>query len=152
MFWKRAKKESTGTPSAVLRLLIGANRHLIRWAAWLGKRASACTPGQLKLFLALFCVSLAGLSSFVIISSFGKRQISFSVTPIRVAPLVEPHPDWPVITETEYQRFHKLRCYLDSLAQSKGGKPMLDSILQQHPHLPQTLFYLENLYHQQQKN
>lgn len=153
MFRIYGKKERTvATSSIVLRLLSGVNLRLIRWAAWLGQRACVLPRGQLKLLLALFCVLLAGLSTCVIISSFHPKRIVFAVTPIRAVPLVEKRLAGPVITEADYQRLHRLRLLLDSLAQSKEGQHHLDSILKVHPTLPQTLYYLEKLYSRQHKN
>jgi hypothetical protein len=153
MFRIKGKKERTVAPSAiVLRVLNSVNHHLIRWAAWLGQRTSVLPRGRLKLFLGLFCVLLTGLSTCVIISSFHPKRIAFTVTPIRVVPLVEKRLAGPAITEAEYQRFHRLRRFLDSLAGSREGRLRLDSILQAHPTLPQTLSYLEGLYSRQHKN
>ena len=153
MFGRKKRKENIGASSSfVLRLLVGVNQLLIRSAAWLGKRAGVFTQNQLKLLLALFCIVLTGLSTYVIISSLGEKRFAFAVTPIRPIPLVEKHALRPVITEEEYRRFHQLRLYLDSLAQTREGKHRFDSILQHHPHLLDTLSFLERLYYQQQKN
>lgn len=153
MLWKRKKKEWSGgeAPLFLKKIAIRLNGGLIQWAAHLQQKAKACSQGKLKLLLGLFCLLFTLCSAAVIIASLREKPLPFRITPIRAMPLAERSVQQPVIAEKEYYRFRRLRLYLDSLATTPSGKLRLDSILQKHPNILDTLTLLESIYQKQQK-
>jgi hypothetical protein len=133
------------------RVAIWFNGQLIRWAAYLQKKTMRYTPKKLKLFLVLFCLTFIVSSVHLIITSFGEKPQPFRIAPIQTMPLAERIVQQPAITEREFLRFRRLRLSLDSLAKTPSGKRRLDSILDKHPKLLDTLSLLENIYFNQHK-
>jgi hypothetical protein len=154
MFWKRKKKEGVRevTPLFLTKAAIRLNKQLLMWAEYLQQRTIKCSPKRLKLLLGIFCHTYLACSVSIIITSLGEKSLPFRITPIQAVPLVKRTIQGPVITEKEYLRFHRLRHSLDSLAATPSGKLRLDSILQKHPRLLDTLSLLESIYYNQHKN
>jgi hypothetical protein len=135
----------------ITRVAIWFNGQLIRWAAYLQKKTMRYTPKKLKRFLVLFCLTFIASSVHLIITSLGEKPQPFRIAPIQTMPLAERIVQQPAITEREFLRFRRLRLSLDSLAKTPSGKRRLDSILDKHPKLLDTLSLLENIYFNQHK-
>lgn len=153
MLWKRKKKvgEAKEVPLFLASLLIRFNNQLVHWAMYLQRRSNTIPPRKLKLLLALFCLLFLASSSYVIIRSAKEKGMPFRITPIQAMPLEGKRKGQEAITRSEFDRIHKLRLALDSLGKTKTGKVQLDSLLQKHPKLLDTLSLLESIYYNQHK-
>ncbi|NTS41934.1 hypothetical protein HRG84_13540 [Flavisolibacter sp. BT320] len=153
MLWKRKNKvvEAKTTPLFLASVLTRFNNQLVHWAMYLQRRSNSLPPRKLKLLFALFCLLLVSSSAYVIITSLKEKTLPFRITPIQVMPL-EGHPSrQKTITSSEFARIQRLRLALDSLAKTKSGKMRLDSLLQKHPKLLDTIIMIESIYHNQNK-
>jgi hypothetical protein len=154
MFCRRNKKErdSGATLLFLMKVAIRCNGQLIRWATYLQQKTMQCSLKKLRVLAALFCFTSICFSTYLIISSLRETSPLLPVAPIQVLPLAKESLPPPVITDKDYFRFHRLRLSLDSLAKTPSGRLCLDSILQKHPNLLDTLSLLENIYYEQHKN
>ncbi|MBB1287042.1 hypothetical protein HRH25_21850 [Flavisolibacter sp. BT320] len=153
MLWKRKRKmgETKSAPLFLARLLIRFNNKLVHWAMYLQRRSNSLPPRKLKLLLALFCLLFVSSGTYIIITSVKERTPPFRITPIQAMPLEGKRNGQGAITRSEFDRIHKLRFTLDSLGKTKTGKVQLDSLLQKHPKLLDTLSLLEIIYFNQHK-
>jgi hypothetical protein len=154
MFWRRKKRErgAQGAPVLLTRVAIWINGQLIKCAAYLQRKTMQCSLKKLMVLAGVLCFTSGFFSIYIIISSLKEMSPAFRVTPIQVMPLARDSLPAPVITEKEYHRFRRLRLSLDSLAETPSGKRRLDSILNKHPKLLDTLSLLESIYYNQHKN
>jgi hypothetical protein len=153
MLWKPRKKETVDrkVPSFFLKALIRLNDKLIWSAAYLQRRSSCLSPRRLKFMLGLFCLLFLSSSAYLFISALEEKALPFRITPIQAMPLASRPLQRPTITDKDFLRLRKLRLSLDSLANTPAGKVRLDSLLQRHPKLLDTLTLLENIYYEQHK-
>ena len=154
MFWKRKAKEhvSPEAPALLAKVAIRFNGQLIKWSAYLQQKSMQLSPKKLKMMWGLFFLILTACSAYVIIYSLREKPQPFRITAIRAMPPAKSKVEQPFITEKEFIRFQRLRLSLDSLAETPSGKRRLDSILEKHPKLLDTLYLLESIYHNQSKN
>ncbi|WP_121356772.1 conjugative transposon protein TraM [Flavisolibacter nicotianae] len=153
MLWKPKKKEAVDrkVPSFFLKALIQLNDKLIWSAAYLQGKSSCLPPRRLKLLLGLFCLLFLSSSAYLIISALKEKALPFRITSIQAIPLAPQPLQQPTITDKDFLRLRRLRLSLDSLAKTPSGKVRLDSLLQRHPKLLDTLALLENIYYEQHK-
>jgi hypothetical protein len=154
MLWKRKKKvgESKTVPLFFGSVLTRFHKKLVHWAICLQRRSNSLHPRKLKLLLAAFCLLFVSSSGYVIVTSLKEKRLPFQITPIQVMPLEKKRSRPSAIKSSEFLRIHKLRLALDSLAKTETGKVRLDSLLQKHPKLLDTLSLLESMYYEQHKN
>lgn len=154
MQWKRKTKvgELKTMPLFFESVLTRFNSKLVHWAICLQRKTNSLHPRKLKLLLGVFCLLFVSSSVYVIVASLKEKRLPFHISPIQVMPL-EKKPNMPsAITSSEFIRIHKLRLALDTLAKTRTGKMQLDSLLQKHPKLLDTLSLLESIYLEQYKN
>lgn len=100
----------------------------------------------------IFCLISVCSCLYLIIKNFEfKISQSYSITPIRVPKQVaqnELQKRQPSVgvTKKEFEKIQKFRFYMDSLARSKTGKRIHDSILINRPGLIDSITIIENLY------
>lgn len=154
MLWKRKRKagEMKTVPLIFESVLVRFHKKLVHWAICLQRKSNSLHPRKLKLLLAVFCLLFVSSSGYVIVTSLQEKRLPFHITPIQVMPLEKKRSKPSAITSSEFLRIHKLRLALDSLAKTKTGKMQLDSLLQKHPKLLDTLSLLESIYLEQHKN
>jgi len=137
----------------IITILMRIKNMLKLCADWLQRKTNTFSTGKQKIILILFCALFISESLFVIHQSFKKGNKDFYfVTPIRTIPLLKQEVFQPVISEKELSRMYGFKIYLDSLKSTLNGKIKLDSFLSVHPHLLDTINYLENIYYEQQTN
>jgi hypothetical protein len=149
---KRKPRNPKPLPSIVLKALGRINLWLRKCADLLQQKTMGLSGAELKLWLALFCTLFLGASLYSILSGFeGKNSQQLTIKPIQPIPLLKKKTHRPSISQSELERIHHLKIYLDSLRITLNGQRLRDSLLQSHPHLTDTLTYLEKLY-QKNKN
>lgn len=153
MLWKRKKMvgEVKAVPLFFEGMLIRLKNKLVHWALYLQRKSNSLPPRKLKVLLVLFCLLFVSSSAYVIVTSVNEKTLSFRITPIQVMPLEGNRNRQETITRSEFSRIQRLRLALDSLAKTKSGKMRLDSLLQKHPKLLDTLKLLESIYYNQHK-
>ena len=148
MNWRRRKKtEPKALPIFIGRLLVYTHTQLIALAAWLQRKTSHYSNRKRKAILAIFCTTFVSVSLSILLEGLKKRAPVYpSITPILAVPLVNPKDKRPLINEAEFKVMHRFRVYLDSLNRTPTGRHIRDSLLQQRPHLLDTIHYLERIY------
>lgn len=122
------------------------------WANWMSKRTSNFKRRHWLIVLLLFILAGGGYNCYLIADSlFSKGRIMFSIYPIH-SPLFfretgEATSDPDVqLSAGEYERIHRFRLYMDSLATSPSGKKVRDSILLHRPGLLDSVLFIEAHY------
>ena len=143
---------TTRLDSLVLLIVITINKSLRVLADILQARTSKLSFKTQQWLLATFCLLFVSASTYVIIRSLeAKADLPIISTPIRPMQLIKDSQKQGLISEAEYRRLHRFKVYMDSLQIYPGGSPIRDSILQEHPHLMDSIEYLESIYYQQTK-
>ena len=104
-----------------------------------------------------FCLLSFTCCTYLIVKSFSAQtKKPFKVGSIKVLANTEHqfHANKPsvVITKDEFDEIQSLRISMDSLAKSKTGKKLLDSILTNNHGLVDSLTIIENMYQLQSLN
>lgn len=134
-------------PSFLERLLRRLNEKLLSFSRYLQKKTNSYSETKKKWILVLFCGVFASVSTLIIIGSLKREYLNpYSVTPIRVIPLIKNKILKPGISDKEFKQMLQYEAYLGSLP--KASK---DSILFKRPNLEDTINYLETLYRNQIK-
>lgn len=123
-----------------------------RWADWLGTRTAHLKHSHWIITLALFVLLAGGYNSYLMFGSFqGTGEKVFSIFPIQKPSLFNKTGE--ILSDTlqqlpsgEYERIHRFRAYMDSLAQSPSGKLLYDSILLHRPGLMDSVIFIEKHY------
>lgn len=121
-------------------------------ANWMAKHTSNFKRRHWLIVLILFILAGGGYNCYLIADSlFSKGRIMFSIYPIH-RPLFfretgEATSDPAVqLSAGEYERIHRFRLYMDSLAASQSGKKVRDSILLHRPGLLDSVLFIEAYY------
>jgi len=122
------------------------------WANWMSKRTSNFKRRHWLIALALFILVAGGYNCYLIIDSIlSKGRVIFSIYPIHrllfFSETGEAASD-PVfqLPPGEYERIHRFRLHIDSLAASPSGKKVHDSILLYRPGLMDSVLFIEEYY------
>lgn len=128
------------------------------WAKWMAKKTAGLSSVQLLIFWGLFLAFSAVYSMYLIAVSFsGKATNTLTEIPVmqRVMPLqinevtIRKNTS---ISKSHYERIHRFRIYMDSLAGSSEGKRVYDSIVNKHSGLLDSIAIIENYYQFNFKN
>lgn len=122
------------------------------WADWLGRRTAHLKRSHWIITLALFVLLAGGYNGYLMFGSFqGTGENVFSIFPIQKPSLFKETGE--ILFDTlqqlpsgEYERIHRFRVFMDSLAQSPSGKMMYDSILRHRPGLMDSVLFIEKHY------
>lgn len=142
---KKEDRPSTGIGQRARNLQRG-------WADWMGRRTTHLKRGHWLVALALFILLAGGYNGYLMFGSFDwKGKTIFSIFPIHKPAFFKETGETGPETRTElpsgeYERIHRFRMYMDSLAQSPSGKPVYDSILQHRPGLMDSVLFIEKHY------
>lgn len=105
-----------------------------------------------KFLLVMFLVLSGGCSLYLIVESLiSHKNKSFSIVPIKVPEHMDKAGDenteaTVIVSEAEYERIHRFKLYMDSLAKSPSGKRFYDSILFRRPGLMDSIMIMEEMY------
>lgn len=122
------------------------------WADWLSSRTAHLKRSQWLIVLALFVLLAGGYSSYLMLGSFQwNGKAIFPSLPIRKPEFFRETGEIQaenraVLPSGEYERIHRFRLYMDSLAESATGKKTYDSILLHRPGLMDSLHFIEEHY------
>lgn len=110
-----------------------------RWAVWMERKAERLSAKG-KLMVLLIFVLLTGSYCICLIGkSFSENQTpSFSIISIKRPVHIQENGDEvkhtnAIISKLEYEKIHRFRQYIDSLAHTYTGKVLHDSILAYRP-------------------
>jgi hypothetical protein len=146
-------KAAKGIAGFILKMQTGFAKLLSRWT----KNLSIPT---MKAGLIIFCLIGFSLSIyFIVITLLKKDQLGkiISIDRLTVPKYYDktdeeyPHPDF-FITKQQHEEMQAFQIYMDSLHQSKTGKPIYDSIVILRPHLLDSVKALEEIYQSQLQN
>lgn len=141
------KKILKEIPSLTERILLRLNQRLLGFSGYLQMKTNPYSKSKKKWILFLFCGVFVTVSSLLIIGSLKRKYVnSYSVTPIKIIPLIKNRIFSPGISDMEFKKIHKYKMYLDSLSLATK-----DSLLIKRPNLEDTINYLEAIYQQQIK-
>ena len=131
----------------LLGVLIRIQKSLRIFAGYLQVKMAQCSLRTQKIWLVSFCLVFITASVLITVDSIrNKPKNDYKAKPIKFVPLVEDTSIQPRVSMEELSRIHHFKIYLDSLNQKSK-----DSFLAQHPHLIDTLNFLETLYQNQIK-
>ncbi|MEJ7830859.1 MAG: hypothetical protein WKF91_21820 [Segetibacter sp.] len=127
-----------------------------RFAEGLNKRFINMNTKKLKVFLALFCITVGGYSAILTLNAINgskEKQSGFKIGHIDVPKHFHKTGD-EVETQTyvddgTFYKIQGFKKYMDSLMQYKPYQH--DSILQVRPHLMDSVLVLEKLYYSQKQ-
>ena len=133
--------------------------HLLqRWADFMQRFTERLSRNGKLIILSLFCMTAGSLSLYLIVSSvISRKASSFNVSHLKIPSYVDKSGDENAkavvtITKNEFEKIQRFRIYMDSLARSPSGRKVHDSILNQRPHLMDSIFFLLSIYQSQSKN
>lgn len=123
------------------------------FAKFMNKRTEKISISGMKVMLIIFLLSGSGLSIYVIAKTVLKKggpkiiKIYRISTPQNVYKNSTPGFDRSLlISKDEYEEIQSFHSYMDSLHQSKSGKPIYDSILLNRPGMMDSIIMIEELY------
>lgn len=127
------------------------------WAAWIQHKTDRLPLKVKVIILLLFCLTASASCIYLIADSLlSKKPTLLKIKPIEmpigVNQLKDENTQAAIISETEYQKIHEYRLYIDSLIESASGKAFHDSLLQRYSGLMDSIRFIENIYHSQNKN
>jgi hypothetical protein len=128
-----------------------------RWAFWMQRKAEKLSNKGKLIMLLVFVLLTGSYSLYLVGKSFsGNSKPSFSITSIKKPAHVQENGDKSkhtnaVISKSEYERIHRFKQYMDSLAHSSTGKVLYDSIVALRPGLMDSIQLIENIYQSQIK-
>ncbi len=128
------------------------------WALWMQRKAEKLSRKGKLIMLLIFMLLTGSYSGYLIGKSFSRSQTySFSITHIKRLAYTQETGDEvkytnAVISKSEYERIHRFRRYMDSLARSPTGKALHDSIVAHRPGLMDSIQIVENIYQSQIKS
>lgn len=105
-----------------------------------------------KSLLVMFFLSSGGYSLFLIAESLKSHKGNFfSVTPIKVPKHIDKVGDEntkapAIVSEAEYEKIHRFKLYMDSLAKNPSGKRLYDSVLFRRPGLMDSIMIIQEMY------
>jgi hypothetical protein len=104
-------------------------------------------------FVLAFCfISFCSCIYLIIKSIYAPPNTSLAIVAIRVPTQSTHHFIQPSISGKEFEKIQKFKAYLDSLAKSKSGKRIYDSLTANSLGLIDSLSIVENLYQSQSLN
>jgi len=160
--FKRKKKEKpneirVSTSDKVAGKIAGAGLTIQRkFSENMNKLFAKLSPGSVKIFLVVFCLSAGGYSIYLLSNSLFNNNHSSST--IKIDPVKAPkhfdktgdellHSDQYVDEET-YRNIIAFKMYMDSLKINKTK--VFDSIMLARPGLMDSVLMLESIYNSQQ--
>ncbi len=129
-----------------------------RWADWMQNKAERLSGKGKVIALLLFSLVVGGYSIYLItVSIFGEQNYALSVTSIKKPQYLSRSGEEGTtassgINKEDYQKVHRFKKYMDSLARSPTGKSIYDSILISRPGLMDSVRFIEKSYQSQLKN
>jgi hypothetical protein len=124
-----------------------------KWADWMQRKSERLSIKGKWFTLFLFCAFTVAVSTYLIITSiWSDAQLSFSVAHIKTAVQLKHYSNESSgISKSDYEKIHRFKFYMDSLARSPTGSKEYEEFRQDHPGLMDSIRTVERLYQSQFK-
>ena len=150
--WRRNKNVEKELPSFLRVGLMKFNQRLIRIANFLQQRTNNYSVRKKKILLFVFTLVFITESMIVLVQSFKRSARNpIAVSRIKTVTLPKDEDKNFLITKIEFLKIQKFKSYMDSLSTTPNGSKFRDSLLQNRPHLMDTVNFLIRLYLQNSK-
>src|SRR5215831_7772988 len=160
MFWRRKKKipkDRRVSDKLAGSIANGFLKVQAGFASFMNKKTDRLTKSGQKILLAGTCMLFGGLSLYTLIGSFRSRHdlpILQRPTSVHVPRHFNHSGDensrgQTIISESEIKKIHLFENYMDSLARTKQGKMIHDSILSVRPGLMDSIKMIESIFESQ---
>lgn len=121
-------------------------------AAFMQRQTERLSGKVKKFLLVLFFLLGSGYSLYLISESLISHGVeSFSITPIKIPKHADKAGDKNTpasitISKAEYEKIHRFKLYMDSLAKNSSGKRLYDSLLLRRPGLMDSIMIIQEMY------
>jgi hypothetical protein len=150
--WRKVKRVEKELPSFLKTGLSRFNQRLIQVANYLQQKSNGYSIKKKKILLLLFVIVFITESCLVIIQSISqKNKTAIAVARIKTIPLQTEENQSSLITKEEFLKIKRFKKYIDCLSTTAKGRKLKDSLLQNRPHLMDSVNFLVNLYLEQSK-
>lgn len=151
--WRKNKKTEKELPSFLKAGLSRFNGRLISIGNILQQRTNNYSLRKKKILLLLFVLVFLTESSVVTIQSITRKsKTPIDLTRIKTIRVESSEQNTRNITRTEFFKIQKFKNYIDSISTTTQGKKLRDSLLQNRPHLMDSVNLLINLFLEQSKS
>ena len=150
--WLKNKKVEKELPSFLKAGLSRFNSRLIAIAKFLQQKTNDYSIRKKKVLLLLFVLVFVTESSVVTMQSITrKNKLPIEVNRVKTITIEPGEKNTPQITKAEFLKIQKFKNYIDSLNTTAQGRKIKDSLLQNSPHLMDSVNFLINLFLEQSK-
>lgn len=144
---KNQNKTEPTLPRLLEKVLGNLNQKILRLSIFLQEKTDIYSVGKKKFFLILFCFIVACECSILIFCSVRNNEhFYFTVSPIKVLPLLKNKATYPMLSDKELKQIQDFKFYLDTLSVKNR-----DSFFSIRPHLSDSINIVEAIYKKQLK-
>jgi hypothetical protein len=144
---KNKNKTELQLPLFIQKILADLNQKLKSLSIFLQRKTDIYSVGKKKFFLILFCfIGACGCSILIFCSVRNNDHFYYTVSPIKVLPLLKDRITYPMLSRKELKRIQDFKFYLDTL-----GVKERDSLFAMRPHLSDSIEMVEAIYRKQLK-
>jgi len=144
---KNKNKGEIELPPFMQKIMADLNQKLRRLSNFLQEKTDIYSIGKKKFFLILFCFIVGCECSILIFSSVrNNQQFYYTVSPIKVLPLLRDRITYPMLSDKELKQIQDFKFYIDSLSVKDR-----DSLFHIRPHLSDSIKMVEAIYRKQLK-
>jgi len=144
---KNKNKTELELPLFIQKILADLNQKLTSLSIFLQRKTDIYSVGKKKFFLILFCLIVACECSILIFCSVRNNDhLYYTVSPIKVLPLLKDKSTYPMLSDKELKQFQDFKFFLDTL-----GVKERDSLFAMRPNLSDSMEMVEAIYQKQLK-
>jgi hypothetical protein len=144
---KNKNKTELELPLFIQKILTDLNQKLTRLSNFLQEKTDIYSVGKKKFFLILFCFIVACECSVLIFRSVRNKDFFYyTVSPIKVLPLLKDRITYPRLSDKELKQIQDFKFYLDTLAVKERNR-----LFNLRPHLSDSMEIVEAIYRKQLK-
>lgn len=144
---KNKNKTELELPPFIQKILSYLNQKLTRLSDFLQEKTDIYSVGKKKFFLILFCFIVACDCSILIFRSVpNKDHFYYTVSPIKVLPLLKDSITYPRLSDKELKQIQDFKFYLDTIAVKERER-----LFNLRPHLSDSIEIVEAIYRKQLK-
>ena len=144
---KYKSKTEVELPLFLQKMLIWLNEKILRLSNFLQEKTDIYSVGKKRFFLILFCFIVACECSILIFCSVrNDEHFYYTVSPIKVMPLLKHRATYPKLSEKELKQIQDFKFYLDTLSAKER-----DSLFKIRPHISDSVKIIEAIYRKQLK-
>lgn len=144
---KNQNKTEPALPRLLEKVLGNLNQKILRLSIFLQEKTDIYSVGKKKFFLILFCFIVACECSILIFCSVRNNEhFYFTVSPIKVLPLLKNKATYPMLSDKELKQIQDFKFYMDTLSVKNR-----DSFFSIRPGLSDSINIVEAIYKKQLK-